>query len=421
MNIWDLKEMPHNTLCERNLIWCLFLDNDLFYELVVTPEQLYHPEHKKILAKMKKLRSSSMTIDYATMISDDIDNNELSDCMLSVMSTSGFQTYQKQIQECDVYRKLIRLSSEVITQSYDQKDIINILNLLRNQIDYCAWEEQPISFIESVQSVIDSLWTAQNKICNYGYKELDKMTNGIKEWQLIIVWARPKVGKTSMMLWLLDNIARQWIYVWAYTLEMKQYEMATRYVSEVSWVSTQWLQLVKDDNNKKMISDKTFSCIWCLENIYIRDNLVFADAIMNDIIRQVKKLWTKIIFIDYLWLIKSNEKRWWNKAYEIQDITMALKSLAKDLNIWIVLFCQINRWAEKENRRPIPSDLRDSGSIEQDADVVILLHRDLKDDINYMWIDWMREMTIDLALQRNWPSDSFEVWYHWPTMTIVWE
>lgn len=96
MNIWDLKEMPHNTLCERNLIWCLFLDNDLFYELVVTPEQLYHPEHKKILAKMKKLRSSSMTIDYATMISDDIDNNELSDCMLSVMSTSGFQTYQKQ-------------------------------------------------------------------------------------------------------------------------------------------------------------------------------------------------------------------------------------------------------------------------------------------------------------------------------------
>ena len=79
-----------------------------------------------------------MTIDYATMISDDIDNNELSDCMLSVMSTSGFQTYQKQIQECDVYRKLIRLSSEVITQSYDQKDIINILNLLRNQIDYCA-------------------------------------------------------------------------------------------------------------------------------------------------------------------------------------------------------------------------------------------------------------------------------------------
>ena len=74
-----------------------------------------------------------MTIDYATMISDDIDNNELSDCMLSVMSTSGFQTYQKQIQECDVYRKLIRLSSEVITQSYDQKDIINILNLLRNQ------------------------------------------------------------------------------------------------------------------------------------------------------------------------------------------------------------------------------------------------------------------------------------------------
>ena len=178
---------------------------------------------------------------------------------------------------------------------------------------------------------------------------------------------------------------------------------------------------MKDDNNKKMISDKTFSCIWCLENIYIRDNLVFADAIMNDIIRQVKKLWTKIIFIDYLWLIKSNEKRWWNKAYEIQDITMALKSLAKDLNIWIVLFCQINRWAEKENRRPIPSDLRDSGSIEQDADVVILLHRDLKDDINYMWIDWMREMTIDLALQRNWPSDSFEVWYHWPTMTIVWE
>ena len=100
---------------------------------------------------------------------------------------------------------------------------------------------------------------------------------------------------------------------------------------------------------------------------------------------------------------------------------MALKSLAKDLNIWIVLFCQINRWAEKENRRPIPSDLRDSGSIEQDADVVILLHRDLKDDINYMWIDWMREMTIDLALQRNWPSDSFEVWYHWPTMTIIWE
>lgn len=421
MGIDWLKELPNTYLCERNLIWCLFLDNDLLYELTIWSEHLYNTEHKEILNKIKSTRIKWATIDYATISWDDINSDELTECILSVISTNGFHSYQKQIQECYIYRKLIKLSSEVIAQSYDRKDIMNILNILRNQIDYCAWEEQPISFIESVQSVIDSLWTAQNKICDYWYRELDRLTNGIKEWQLIIVWARPKIWKTSMMLWLLDNIARQWIYIWAYTLEMKQYEMATRYVSKVSGVSTQWLQLVTDDNNKKIISDKTLSCIWCLENIYIRDNLTFADAIMNDILRQVKKIWTKIVFIDYLWLIKSNDKRWGNKAYEIQDITMALKSLAKELNIWIVLFCQINRWVEKENRRPMPSDLRDSGSIEQDADVVILLHRDLKDDLDYRWIKWMKEMTIDLALQRNWPSGSFEIWYHWPTMTIIWE
>lgn len=414
----DMKEMPNNYLIEQQLIGCIMNDNELMYDLYITPDQIYNKKYASILRKIIDLWAKKSVIDLWTLNSEWIEQNDVIDCAMSIMTPRWFNDYQKEIKDLYIYRKLITLSSEVVTKSYDLKDMSSIVNLLKNQMDYCAWDNDNNDFITSVMNVLDRLWQQTNKICNYWLRSIDDMCNWYKEWQLIIIWARPKVGKTSMMMTMIDKCIDQWVRVWGYTLEMSQEEMAYRYVSKITKISVNWLQTITDEDKKKRVIDSVLLQTDKLQNIYIRDKIWEIDKIIFDIIREKKKNWLWVVFIDYLWLIKwfdTNKNQL--KTYEIQDITNSLKRLAKELWIAIVLFVQISREAEK-NSRPTAANLRDSWAIEQDADVVILLHRDLTDDMPYKQDKYSREIEVIVALQRNWPSWVLFMRYHLPSMTI---
>lgn len=412
-----LHQPPYNSLIEQQLIGCLLYDNNLIYELEVTPELLHNKQAQLILKRIKTLWSEKKNIEVSTIFTDWIDYDYLIDCQMSIMTPSWYQTYQDEIKKLYIYRELMKKSFDIASLCHDQWDILNILKILKEQIDLCAWDIENKSFIEQVSNTLDDLWLNKSKIGNFGLRSLDRVCNWYKKWQLIIIWSRPKIGKTSMLMTLVDHAVDQWLKVWAYILEMTQEEMAYRYISKKSKYSVNALQSVESDKKVKII-ETVISGIWPLSNLYIRDNLFNISAILHDISRQHKKEWIDIVFIDYLWLIKwfdTNKQQL--KTYEIQEITNAIKRLAKELWIAIVLFVQISRESEK-NSRPTPANLRDSWAIEQDADVVILLHRDLMDDAPYKWDINSREMEVIVALQRSGPTDVIELKYHLPSMTL---
>lgn len=402
-----------NQLAESKLLACLMQDNDLIYECDISPEYFGNSDHAKIFAKIVELHRDKKVIDSVTLSWPDIEIALVQDIELSHFGTSWFQDYLQIIKDSHIYDKLIQLSQEVTAMCRWEKPLDMIQAKITKQLDAYTWTDKPVKFLQSIVDVVEWIGNDDSIICRYGYPSLDTIAGGISRGQLIIVGARPKVGKTSMMLWIAENTARQWIKTICYSLEMKQKEIAKRYIAKLAWATVRQLELNKEQAFKDRIVERVNSIPSWMDNITVVDNLYTPELIIRSITREAKKNWAEVVLIDYLGLIKPFA--WDNqlKTYQIQEITTSLKRTANTLWIWIILFCQINRVADKEDREPKPSDLKDSWSIEQDADTVLLLHRELdyRDVRN-------QEMEVIVALQRKWPMGRCKLRYNKPTMSL---
>ena len=400
------REAPMNIGAEQALLGAI-LSNNLALEKV---ENFLEPEHFSskinalIFKTLKKLISNDQVADLNTLKvflendQDFISNGGIS-YLLKISENSisiiNSKQYGELIYDLFIRRKLINLGTNLINDSYDNfedknSDIIieNTESNLYNLTSDGDTQKGPKQFDNILSLTIDYAEKAYKKSSDViglktGLNDFDKKIGGLHKSDLIIVAGRPSMGKTAFATNIASNICNgknndNKTNVLFFSLEMSSEQLATRVISELSQISSEGIRtgnLSKTDFEKIIVASEQLKNL----SLFIDDSPALTISSIRTRSRRLKrKFGLDLIIIDYLQLITGESKNSNdNRVKEISDITRGLKAIAKELNIPVVALSQLSRKVEeREEKRPQLADLRESGSIEQDADLVVFLYRE---------------------------------------------
>ena len=388
---------PHSVESEQSILGSIILDKDAIITVAETinPSDFYKEAHKIIYESMLRLNSNNEPIDLITLIEElrkegHLDNiggiSYLTSLSTIVPTTSNVRYYANIVKEKSVMRQLIKASNEIINLGYDAStDVQDILDKAEKNIFDISQEKtgddiQPINLVlQDTFDMIEKLCTEKNDVTGIttGFTDLNKKINGLQRTDLILVAARPAMGKTAFSLNLVQNAALKGdASVAVFSLEMSKEQLVQRMLSAQSNVE---LSKIKTGTLGESDWPRIIDAMAVLSeaNIYIDDTPGIKISEIRSKCRRLKiEKGLDFILIDYLQLMEgegNNE----NRQQEIAKISRSLKILAKELNCPVVALSQLSRSPElRKDHRPILSDLRESGSIEQDADIVMFLYRD---------------------------------------------
>lgn len=395
--IFEAKIPPQNHEAEASLLSTILLDNETLLDVsdIVKPEHFYKPAHQHIFASMVSMFATNTPIDLVTLAnhlkeSGQLENaggsEKLSNLIESVPIASNPIDYARIIRNKAHLRKLINSASQIITKCYEEAgDTSSILDFAEKSIFEITENKQRPAF-SSLKLLIDSNITtleerqgSDKKITGIptGYRSLDKITSGLQGSDLIILAARPAMGKTAFALNLARNVAVEAnVAVGIFSLEMSKEQLSMRLLAAEARVDSGKIRggfLDPEDWNRV----HNAAAILYESPIYIDDS---PDLNPMEIRAKARRLKMDknlgLLIIDYMQLMNASTKSD-RRDLEIAEISRSLKMLAKELNIPIIALSQLNRMLEqRSDKRPLLSDLRESGSLEQDADIVSFIYRD---------------------------------------------
>jgi len=386
---------PQAIELEQAVLGALLIEANAIEEVaeLLTPVMFYNPNNNIIYTSILDLHIKSKQIDMLTVIDALQKKGKLeqiggasyiSELTNMVASSANIVTHAKIIIQQHIKRELIRISQESLTRSYDgitdafecvniiEKNISNVINLNNtNSITTLS---------TSASSVLIESENIRNNNNPYigvpsGFNEIDRITGGFRGTDLIVLAARPAMGKTAMMCSLAYNASSKGYPIGVISLEMPASQLSARIISITSNINLMKIRNAKynDEEYNRLIHSVSE-----MENIplFIDDSSSVSLLKIKSIIRKmVNKLGCKMVMIDQLNHIHHNESNR-SRNDEVGTISRTLKAEAKELNIPIILLHQLNRQVEaRTDKKPQLSDLRDSGSIEQDSDIVMFLHR----------------------------------------------
>lgn len=344
-----------------------------------------------VFRKVKFLVDLNIPVDSVSMIDEAIDPIDISNIMNRVPMGADWQYYVNTVLEKSRMRKLILIGEEIVSKSKEEIDTKTIVNEVQEQLNDLIYNKD--GFVSGSEMMAETEKPLEFPYYT-GFRKYDKKFGGLFPTDLIIVGSRPSMGKTSLAMSMILNMINSGIKVCFFSLEMSLRQIGQRFISMQSNIAHECIKLnnVRDrDRANYLMAIKELR----EKNIVINDK---AGLDVYEIKSQIRQLYNEnkidIVFIDYLQLIYGMGKEP-SREREVTFIVQELKSMAKELNIPIVLLSQLNRSTEQRaNNKPKLSDLRESGSIEQIADVVILLYREYYysqkyDDINenYMMVE----------------------------------
>jgi len=391
------REIPHNIDAEQSVLGAMFLTKKALQKALelLDGSEFYSDNHAKIFECMKNLEAKGSVVDITT-VADELNNNNwlkqvgdieyLTEIIESVPSAAGIDEYIKIVEDKSILRRLIDEATSIITESYNtSNDIGQVIETAEKKIFEVSKSLRSTEFksiqdvLYKTQSDIEKLSENKGDITGIptGYYELDKLTSGFHPHELIIVAARPGMGKTAIALNFVTNIAiNSKKTIALFNMEMGAEQLATRMLSSVGQIEGSKL---KTGNLEHSDWKRLNEAISRLSNtkIYIDDT---AGQTVGEIRSKCRKLATSpsgldIVVIDYLTLIQGTSKNGANRQQEVADISRALKTMAMELNVPVIALSQLSRGIEQRvDKKPMLSDLRESGAIEQDADIVAFLH-----------------------------------------------
>ncbi|MBF0596346.1 replicative DNA helicase [Faecalibacter rhinopitheci] len=391
------KLPPQAIDLEQAILGAMMIDKKGLDEVIdiLTPQFFYRPEHQAIYAVIQRLFNESQPIDLLTVANELKSEGKLDmiggDYYLiqltqRVSSAAHIEYYARIIQEKFILRRLIEISSQVIEKSYDDTaDVFDLLDYSESKLFEITEGGIKRSYSEAkslVQDAIQKITEMSKKEgmsgLSSGFTEIDKITSGWQESDLIILAARPGMGKTAFILSMAKNMAvDQNIPVAVFSLEMSSVQLITRMISGETGISGEKLRKAKlADHEWKQL----YSKVKGLEDapLYIDDTPALSIFDLRAKARRlVSQHGVKMILIDYLQLMTAGGKTNGNREQEISMISRSLKAIAKELNIPVIALSQLSRSVETRggSKRPLLSDLRESGAIEQDADIVSFIYR----------------------------------------------
>ena len=390
---------------------------------MLVAEDFYKPAHQKIFAAAQAMYQKQIPVDLLTLKSQLESSGTLGEVggaayLAKIVNScpvpSNMARYCEIVKNKAILRQVINRCSTIVGECFNGADkAVDILDRAQQDIMGIRVDDTSGN-CSPVADLIDGRLDHYEKIAEQktgitgvpsGLHKLDRLTSGWQDSDLIILAARPSMGKTALMLQMLRAAARAGVPAGVFSLEMAKQPLVDRQIAQISRVDLQRIRTgaLTDDHWREITRA---AGLLCDMPIYIDDS---TEAHYRQITRRarqmVRKYGVKIIFIDYIGLMSGDNKN--NRTQEMGEITRALKAMAKDLCLPVVALSQLNRGVESRNdKRPKMSDLRDSGEIEQDADVVMLLYRDdyyAKDSP----VKGIAE--IDVAKQRNGPTGVIDV------------
>ena len=388
---------PHSVESEQSILGSIILDKDAIITVAETinPSDFYKEAHKIIYESMLSLNSNNEPIDLITLIEElrkegHLDNiggiSYLTSLSTIVPTTSNVKYYANIVKEKSVMRQLIKASNEIINLGYDAStDVQEILNKAEKSIFDISQEKsgddiQPINAVlQDTFDMIEKLCTEKKEVTGIttGFKDLNKKINGLQRTDLILLAARPAMGKTAFSLNLVQNAALKGdASVAVFSLELSKEQLVQRMLSAQSNVELSKIKTgTLGESDWPRIIDGM--AVLSEAKIFIDDTPGIKISEIRSKCRRLKmEKGLDLILIDYLQLMEGEGKNE-NRQQEIAKISRSLKILAKELDCPVVALSQLSRSPElRKDHRPILSDLRESGSIEQDADIVMFLYRD---------------------------------------------
>ena len=391
------REIPHNIDAEQSVLGSMFLTKKALQRAleILDGSEFYLDKHSKIFECIKEIDARSGVVDLTT-VADELNNKDwlksigdvdyLTEIIESVPSAANIDEYIKIVEDKAILRRLIDEATSIITNSYDTSNNINeVIEQAERKIFDVSKSLRSTEF-KSIQDVLyktqaDLEKLSQNKSditgIPSGFYELDKLTSGFHPHELIIIAARPGMGKTAIALNMVTNIAiNSKKTVALFNMEMGAEQLATRMLSSVGQIDGNKLRTGNLEHSDWKRVNEAISRL-SGTNIYIDDT---AGNTVGEIRSKCRKLATSpngldIVVIDYLTLIQGSSKNNANRQQEVADISRALKTMAMELNVPVIALSQLSRGVEQRvDKKPMLSDLRESGAIEQDADIVAFLH-----------------------------------------------
>ncbi|MBR2969583.1 MAG: replicative DNA helicase [Clostridia bacterium] len=389
------RMMPNNLEAEQSLLGCLFISQDTCAEIfpVVKAIDFYSIAHQKIYQAMLDNYIKNIAVDYVTVSKVLETKGELeevgglgyiTDLTNYVPSAANFKYYADIVRNDSVLRQIIEASQKTINQAFENNNASAVLEGAEKSIFDIA-QTRRVNGLEHIKKgvaeVIDMLEKVSidpnaNAGIKTGFPTLDKITNGFKPGELIIIAARPGIGKTTLAVNFAVNSAIKYgKSVAMFDLEMSALQVAQRFICSTGRVPMDMVKGGTKDNN---VWATLFETKKILENsnIYIDDTTSITPAEILSKCRRLKvQSGLDMVIIDYLQLMKGEKQsKDGNRQQEVADLTRSIKLAARELGVPIILLSQLNRESEKRaDRTPQLSDLRESGSIEQDADIVMFI------------------------------------------------
>ncbi|MDW0114330.1 replicative DNA helicase [Sporosarcina saromensis] len=414
---------PHNNEAEQSVIGAIFLQPEALITAseILIPDDFYRTAHEKIFNTMLVLSDRGQAIDVVTVTEELSAKKELEDVggisyltevANAVPTAANIEYYAKIVEEKSILRRLIRVATNIVEEGFTKEDEVEaVLSEAEKRIMEVSNRKNAGDFkhikdvlVETYDN-IELLHTRKGEVTGIptGFRDLDKITAGFQRNDLIIVAARPSVGKTAFALNVAQNVATKANEnVAIFSLEMGAEQLVMRMLCAEGNIDA---QVMRTGNLESEDWRKLTMAMGSLSNagIFIDDS---PGIRINEIRSKCRRLQQEhglgMIMIDYLQLIMGSGRSGENRQQEVSEISRSLKALARELKIPVIALSQLSRGVEqRQDKRPMMSDLRESGSIEQDADIVSFLYRE---DYYDKETENQNMIEIIIAKQRNGPT-----------------
>ena len=399
-----IEELPNNIEAEQSIIGSILISNEIFDEIntFVSSKNFYDPMHQRIFSAIEKLIYSGMLANPITLknhFENDEDKINIPEYLVKItkFSTSNRQAieYSKIVYDLYVKRQLIKLSEEIIDTAklndIDKNSQTIIENSEKSLFDLAekgSFSNTIVKFDEALKLTIDMASTAYKNDEGIvgvptGLRDLDEKLGGLHKSDLLIIAGRPSMGKTALATNIAFNAAKKFqqdgkkTSVAFFSLEMSAEQLSTRILAEQSRIKSNDIRrgrISEDQFDKFIETSKDISEL----PLYIDETPAISIAALCNRARRMKRIYgLDLIVVDYIQLMTAVNSRRDGRVQEISEITQGLKALAKELSVPVLALSQLSRAVEqRDNNKPVLADLRESGSIEQDADVVMFVYRE---------------------------------------------
>lgn len=424
-----IPEIPKNIEAEQAVLGSVLINDEVLDMIseILTTEDFYRKSHRIIFETMISLHNERKSIDNITITDKLLKEKKLAQVggiafitsLANIVPTTvNVMDYAKIVKEKSVLRKVITAAENIISVAINNNCSIDeftdkaeslILQATKNNKEHSiiGIQEQTIEAFRQIEDIHEH----KGKLLGLptGFKDLDKLLSGLKKSDFIILAARPSMGKTAFALNIASYLAmKKNVPIAFFSLEMSSSQLLQRVFSSRGLIPYEKMKTGNLDNiewnNLIKVSDAVAA-----SNLVINDTVGLNVMNIRSIARKLKQEKNiELIVIDYLQLIQSAKRE--NRNQEISEISRALKLLARELDIPIIALSQLSRSVEaRQNKKPMLSDLRESGSLEQDADIVMFLYRE---DYYEPETENKNITDIIIAKHRNGPIDTVQVFFH---------